>query len=234
MFQIAQTYFDNFLELLYPRLCPACGEQLSVNNLKLCFDCNRDLPLTGFHLHDENEVTEKFIGRVQIENGGALFRFTKSGRVQALIHQLKYHKNTEVGIHLGRMYGEILKENNAFSDVDLIVPVPLHPKKEKQRGYNQSDMIAQGLSQTIAIPWQRNILIRTEYTTSQTKKSNLERFENVKNAFAITKPKLIEHKHILLVDDVLTTGATLEACALKLLAVEGCKVSIAVLAVSNS
>lgn len=228
-----QTYFNAFTELLYPNLCPACNNHL-IENQKLCFDCETNLPLTDFHLHNENEVTEKFYGRIEIENGGSLLRFTKSGRVQELIHQLKYRGNSEIGIHLGRMYGEILKENNAFETVDLIIPVPLHPKKEKQRGYNQSDMIAQGMAQTLFIPWQRDILIRTEYTTSQTKKSNFDRFENVKNAFNIAKPNVIKYKHILLVDDVLTTGATLEACALKLLEIEGCKVSIAVLAIAES
>lgn len=233
MLKTIQTYFQAFTELLYPNLCPACGNHL-IKNQKLCFDCDANLPLTEFHLHKENEVTEKFDGRISIENGGALLRFTQSGRVQELIHQLKYRGNSEIGIHLGRMYGEILKKNNAFETVDLIIPVPLHPKKEKQRGYNQSDMIAQGLSQTIGIPWQRDILIRTEYTTSQTKKSNIDRFENVKNAFAITKSNLIKNKHILLVDDVLTTGATLEVCALNLLDIEGCRVSIAILAIAES
>lgn len=233
MFQSIQTYFNAFTQLLYPNLCPACGNHL-IKNQKLCFDCEANLPLTDFHLHKENEVTEKFYGRISIENGGALLRFTKSGRVQELIHELKYYGNSEIGIHLGRMYGEILKKNNAFKTIDLIIPVPLHPKKEKQRGYNQSDMIAQGLSDTMNIPWQRNILIRTEYTISQTKKSNINRFENVKNAFTVSQPKLIQNKHILLVDDVLTTGATLEVCALSLLEVEGCRVSLAVLAIASS
>lgn len=233
MLKTIQTYFNAFTELLYPNLCPACSNHL-IENQKLCFECEANLPLTDFHLHNENEITEKFDGRILIENGGALFRFTKSGRVQELIHQLKYRGNSEIGIHLGRMYGEILKENNAFETVDLIIPVPLHPKKEKQRGYNQSDMIAQGMAQTLFIPWQRDILIRTEYTTSQTKKSNFDRFENVKKAFAISNPNLLKNKHILLVDDVLTTGATLEACALNLLEMEGCKVSIAVLAIAQS
>jgi len=231
MLKTIQTYFNAFTELLYPNLCPACSEHL-IENQKLCFHCEANLPLTDFHLYEENEVTEKFDGRILIEKGGALFRFTKSGRVQELIHQLKYRGNSEIGIHLGRLYGEILKANNVFETVDLIIPVPLHPKKEKQRGYNQSDMIAQGLSQTMSIPWQRDILIRTEYTTSQTKKSNFDRFENVKKAFAISNPNLLKNKHILLVDDVLTTGATLEACALKLLEIEGCRVSIVVLAIA--
>ncbi|MFK7946761.1 MAG: ComF family protein [Saprospiraceae bacterium] len=233
MLKTIQTYFNAFTELLYPNLCPACANHL-IKNQKLCFECEVNLPLTDFHLHKENEVTEKFYGRIEIENGGALLRFTKSGRVQELIHELKYQGNSEIGIHLGRMYGEILKENNAFETVDLIIPVPLHPKKEKQRGYNQSDMIAQGLAQTMFVPWQRDILVRTEYTISQTKKSNFDRFENVKNAFTISKPKLIQNKHVLLVDDVLTTGATLEACALKALSVHGCKVSILVLAIAES
>lgn len=233
MKQRVQTYFDALNGLLYPNLCPACDSPL-IENQRLCFECQRKLPITDFHLQEENEVTEKFYGRIPIEFGSALLRFTKSGRVQELIHRLKYGGNAEIGIHLGRMYGEILKENSVFENIDLIIPVPLHFKKEKQRGYNQSDMIAQGMAQTMFCPWQENILIRTEYTTSQTKKSSFDRFENVKNAFKVTKPNMLKHKHILLVDDVLTTGATLEACALNLLAIEGCKVSIAVLAIADS
>jgi len=228
-----QTFFEAFVQLFFPNLCPSCGQHL-LNNQKLCFDCDSNLPRTNFHLQKENSVTEKFYGRIEIENGSALFWFIKSGRVQQLIHQLKYRGNADIGIHMGYLHGEILSESEDYRAADLIIPVPLHPKKEKQRGYNQSDMIAQGLSQSMTIPWQRDIIVRTEYTSSQTNKSNVERFENVKMAFSVIQPDLIKNKHILLVDDVLTTGATLEACISKLLEVEGCKVSVTVLAIAES
>lgn len=233
MRQTIQTYFEAFAQLLFPNLCPACGNNLQKNQI-LCFDCDSNLPQTNFHLQQENTVMERFYGRVEIENGCALFWFIKSGRVQQLIHQLKYRGNTEIGVFLGSMYGKTLVEIEAYRTIDLIIPVPLHPKKEKQRGYNQSDTIAQGLSQSMMIPWQRDALIRTIYTASQTNKSSLDRFENVKDSFVVAQPNLIKNKHILLVDDVLTTGATLEACANKLLELEGCKVSVAVLAIAES
>lgn len=222
-------YIEDLFGLLYPKLCPACGDHLPLKNQKLCFTCDAAIPLTNYHLLDENPVTEKFAGRVKIEKGGALFKFTKEGRVQKVIHQLKYQNKPEIGVNLGEMYGREVQENNPFQSVDMIIPVPLHPKKEKKRGYNQSDMIAQGLSKSLGKPWKRNILIRSEYTTTQTKKSNVERFANVENAFVINNSKLIENKHILLVDDVLTTGATFEACILKLQEVKNVKVSVMVL-----
>lgn len=219
--------FENLLGLFYPKLCLACGKNLPPRDESICIHCLFNLSKTEFHLHKENRFTEHFWGRVKIENGAALYTFVKGGRAQRLIHNLKYKNKTEIGIKLGRNYGKDLKSAIGFSEVDLILPVPLHPRKQKLRGYNQSDMFAMGLSETMEVPWKKDILLRQVFTTTQTKKKRIERFENVHDAFFINKPEALRGKHVLIVDDVMTTGATLEACASKVLEISNTKVSLA-------
>jgi ComF family protein len=226
MFNI-KTYYQSFISLFYPNLCLVCNRSVPFIDRRICLKCEDQLPLTNFHLDEDNPIFEKFAGRINLEQAAALFYFFKAGNVQTLIHDLKYHNKAEIGIQLGKMYGSILKEDGYFKTVDFILPVPLHPKKEKQRGYNQSDMFAQGLSTTLGKPWRKDILRRTEYTNSQTKKNIIDRFENVKYAFEIAKPDLIQNKHILIVDDVMTTGATMEVCAINCLEAADCRVSFA-------
>ena len=222
--------FEDFLALLYPRLCLACEKNIPPRWDVICITCQHFLPKTKFHLERENPFTEHFWGRVPIHAGASLYHFVKGGRTQELIHKLKYNGKREVGIKLGHLYGRALKSSPYFSKIDLIIPVPLHPRKEKIRGYNQSSMFAMGLSETMEIPWSGRILLRTEMTTTQTKKSRLERLENVREAFHLKNPKTVRGKHLLLVDDVMTTGATLEACAEKILEAESAKVSFATIA----
>lgn len=224
---------DELLSLFYPKLCLACQSNAPVNNQILCVHCSFKLPQTQFHLHKENAFTERFWGRLTLETGASLYRFTKGGHVQNLIHHLKYKGRREAGIKSGEYYGRQLKQSPHFSGIDLILPVPLHPKKKHQRGYNQSDMIARGLSKSMAIPWAADILIRKTFSETQTQKSRMERLENVAQAFTITDPSKIEGKHILIVDDVITTGATLEICALKILEVLDTKVSMVTLAFAD-
>lgn len=225
---------DDTLCLFYPRLCLACEKKHLPPRQILCPSCDFNLPRTDFHLHQENEFTQKLWGRVNIHTATSLFYFLKKSKTQHLIHNLKYKGKREVGIILGKMLGEKLAKTPLYQDIDLIVPIPLHYKKEIQRGYNQSDMFAQGLFEAMEIPWTKNALLRKIHTQTQTKKSRIERFQNVMEAFEIKQPRLLENKHILLVDDVLTTGATLEAGALKLLNVSGVKVSLATIAFAKN
>lgn len=219
--------FEDFLALLYPRLCLACEKNIPPRWDVICITCQHYLPKTKFHLERENPFTEHFWGRIPIHAGAALYHFKKGGRTQKLIHKLKYDGKRQIGIKLGHLYGRSLSNSPYFNQVDLIVPVPLHPRKEKIRGYNQSAMFAMGLAETMDIPWSNKVLRRVEMTTTQTKKRRMERFENVRKAFQNVRPKNIEGKHILLVDDVMTTGATLEACAEKILASKDTKISFA-------
>jgi ComF family protein len=219
--------------LLYPNLCLACSRNLPPRQESICLSCQYKLPKTGFHEQRENPFTERFWGRVELQAGAALYFFNKSGRAQRLVHSLKYEGKQQIGVKLGQIYGSLLKEAPGFRQASLILPVPLHSRKERQRGYNQSACFARGLSQSMGIPWLKDGLQRREYTATQTRKSRLERFDNVAEAFVIPRPKQLEGQHLLLVDDVITTGATLEACALKLLELPGTRVSMATIAIAN-
>lgn len=225
--------FHDLIGLLYPHLCLACKESLPSRRDCICLNCQLKLPKTNFHLERNNPFTERFWGRLEIESGAALYHFVKGGKVQGLIHQLKYLGKRQVGIRLGQWYGEQLRASEHFKNIDLIVPVPLHPRKEKMRGYNQSAAFAAGLAETMQIPALPQALVRRVFTETQTNKSRLERLENVQDVFAVQNPELLEGKHILLVDDVMTTGATLEACGSKIVAVKGTKLSMATIAIAE-
>jgi ComF family protein len=218
------------LYLFYPRQCMACGHALFQQEEVICLKCLLKLPQTQFHLHEENPVSRVFWGRVDVQHAASFLFFSKKGMVQQLIHQLKYKSQKEVGVFLGQMYAKQLIQDGCFADIDLILPVPLHPKKQFKRGFNQSEQIALGMSQFMHIPCDKLSLIRSLSTSTQTHKSRYERWKNVSSSFEVVHPEKLEGKHLLLVDDVITTGATLEACAHKLLAVYGTKVSVVSLA----
>ncbi|MFD1142832.1 ComF family protein [Larkinella insperata] len=212
--------FQDLLNLFYPNPCLLCQDSLQQSEEIICTACRLQLPETGQHRGEALiDGQTKFAGKVPVEFVYAYLYFTKRGKTQRLIHALKYRGNKEVGNLLGRWYGNQLKTDIHLNDhIDLIVGVPLHPAKLRQRGYNQSDWIAQGLSQALDIPWSDRILTRNRNTISQTGKDRMGRWENVSNVFQISDPDLVTNKRILLVDDVLTTGATLEACTAALLA----------------
>ncbi len=174
-------------------------------------------------------MTEHFWGRVKLEYGASFYYFKKGGLVQQLIHNLKYANKPEIGLRLGQLYGKVLKKSPFLGQAEIIIPVPLHPRKQKMRGYNQSAKFAQGLSLGMEIPWSA-ALHRNMMTATQTQKARIERFSNVEHAFEVAKPNFIKGKHLLLVDDVITTGATLEACAHQLLTVPDTKVSVVTIA----
>ncbi|PKQ63580.1 hypothetical protein BZG02_09435 [Labilibaculum filiforme] len=224
------TFLNDFLNLFYPRLCEACSNYLFKNEDTICTKCLFDLPKTDFHLNKNNPVSILFWGRVNISYAASYYTFSKGSQFQKLIHKLKYHNKKEIGIALGRHFGESLKKSEFFKDIDVIIPVPLHTKKEKIRGYNQAEMVAIGLGTAMQKPIAIKNLVRLIHTESQTKKNKLERWQNVDNIFDLLEPSSLINKHILLVDDVVTTGSTLEACAHALLKAEGAKVSIATLA----
>jgi ComF family protein len=234
MKNLISKYAQGILSLFYPDLCLACQSNMPVKEDILCVKCQLKLPKTKFHLQKENAFTERFWGRLPLHAAASLYRFTKGGHVQHLIHQLKYKGKKDVGLKLGQHYGEQLKTTPLFQDIDLIIPVPLHPKKKHKRGYNQSSLIARGLSEAMEIPWADKGLVRTAFTDTQTQKSRIERLENVQSAFAVPEASMLHGKHILLVDDVITTGATLEICALKILALSNTKVSMVTLAFADA
>lgn len=224
---------DDFFGLFYPRLCLACGKNMPAFEEHICLTCQYKLPKTKFHLEPENTFTQRMWGRVPIVAGTAMYFFRKGGLIQELIHKLKYEGKREIGIKLGEVYGRLLKRSPHLPEVDIIVPIPLHPRKERIRGYNQSAMFAMGLSNTLGKTWSKDALRRVAHSASQTRKGLIERLENVDSIFEVAKPDLLRGKHVLLVDDVLTTGATLETCGMEILRVEGVRLSMATIAIAT-
>jgi len=225
-----KLWAKDLMGLLFPKLCNACGTPLFQNEEIICTKCLHDLPFTDYHTRQENRVAKQLWGRLPVHGAMAMLYFRKGAKVQSLMHNLKYNNKTEVGIFLGGMLGDRLKSGSIYKDIDLIVPVPLHPKKFRLRGYNQSTFIAQGTSEKMDVPFSEKFLFRNKATDSQTKKSRYNRYENMKAVFKVEQQEEIRGKHILLIDAVITTGATLEACANELLENGAIKVSIAALA----
>ncbi|QMU31071.1 ComF family protein [Adhaeribacter radiodurans] len=222
----------DFISLLFPEDCLACHELLARGETTICTDCRVNLPYTNSHLLTgaKSELLSRFYNKVPVKHALAYLTFTRSGRVQQLLHALKYNGHEEVGEILGNWYGADLKEYQYQEQFDLIVPVPLHKKKLRKRGYNQSDSFAKGLAQVLDTHWQPNVLERLADTSTQTKKTRLERWQNVGQLFSVIQPEMVKNQRILLVDDVMTTGATLEACALVLLDAKAAAVSVAAIA----
>lgn len=225
-------FAKDFLALFYPSLCIICASNLLKHEEYICISCLHQTPKTDCFINSKNDVSERFWGRIQLENAAALFAFNKDGNAQKLIHQLKYKEGKNVGIFLGKQLAYAINESEYFNNIDIVIPVPLHSKKQKLRGYNQSDFIAKGIKEIMDIKVNKKSLIRIENTDSQTRKNRFSRWENIMNSFDLKNSKKLKGKHILLVDDVITTGSTLEACAQKLQEVEGVKVSIATIAVA--
>jgi len=224
--------WDDFISLLFPRLCYGCGNYLMRNEKLICTECYILIPRTNYHLKTDNPVSQLFWGRCMIEQAAAFSFYTRDSRIRKLIHQLKYKGIREVGPELGRIYARTLKSSGFLNDIDLIIPVPLHPSKKRQRGYNQSDLISLGISEVSGIPMESDLLVRKTVSKTQTRKTRYDRWINVEDIFRVTDQDRIKDMHILLVDDVITTGSTLEACASELLKVENVKVSVAALAYS--
>jgi len=225
-------YVTHFFRLFFPKNCEACNANLIKGETTLCSDCLYEIPKTNFHKHEDNPLNRLFYGITKIKYSTAFYFFRKGSKFQILIHKLKYNGQKELGIELGRMAGREIK-NSFFEEIDIIIPVPLHPAKKRIRGYNQSEMICEGLSEITEKEYRDDILIRHVFTQTQTKKNLEERRKNVNSAFKVIKPELINKKHILLVDDVITTGSTLIACADELLKVENVTVSVLAIAFAD-
>lgn len=223
-------YLADFVSLLFPQLCPACNASLVGNEHIICLNCRYNLPYTNFHTLPDNIVAQQFYGKINVQAAYALYFFNKGGNVQNLMHHFKYRGMQQIGNVLGNIAGNQLKENTVFNSVDLIIPVPLHKKRLKERGYNQSACFAEGLAEKLNATVELNNLIRTVATVTQTHKSRFARFENMQEVFAVDKPERLAGKHVLLVDDIVTTGSTLEACGIELLKVPDLKLSIATIA----
>jgi len=228
------TILSDFLSLFYPRICMACGNTLFKNEEVLCTFCLFHLPKTNFHLEKDNPVSMTFWGRVPVYSAAACYYFRKGGKVQHLLHQLKYNGQKEIGVYIGKRYGHDLKQSEFFKTVDCVLPVPLYWKKERQRGYNQSEMFASGLAEAMNIELNTNTLLRIKASETQTRKSRFGRWENVKEIFEVKNAEHLAGKHLLLVDDVITTGATLEASIHALLTIPEVKISIAAIAFARS
>ncbi|MDR1056544.1 MAG: ComF family protein [Prevotellaceae bacterium] len=220
----------SFVGLFYPNLCEACGNSLVGAEQVLCTACRYNIPKTNYWETDNNPVAQSFWGRVGVDKACSYFFFNKGSNYRKLLHKLKYRGQKEIGFTLGRYFGQELKNKSWCNGIDMLVPVPLHPKNLHKRGYNQSECIAQGMAGVLELAVITGNLIKRTHTESQTQKGRLERWQNVSKVFAVINPQIFEGKHILLIDDTMTTGATLEACAQALLSSCNCKVSVATLA----
>lgn len=225
--------FRDLIGLFFPRCCSICGELLVGDEHHICSRCLLQLPEACNAKGEENYVEQRLMGRIPVVAATALLLFRRGNDVQTLLHQIKYRGNEPLAVAMGRQLGLRLAESGRFDAVDLMVPVPLHPRKERRRGYNQSLLLCQGIAQTFPRPIEQDNLIRTRHTASQTRKNRQQRLQNMEDVFAVNHPDRLKGKHLLLIDDVLTTGATTEACAKQLLSVEGVSISVASLAVAG-
>lgn len=226
--------FNYIIDLFFPKVCAGCHTILITNETVLCTNCRHEMPLTQYHLDSKNEAVKKFYGKINIEHVSALLYFNKKGIVQELIHNLKYKGHEEIGTVLGNWYVEDLKELVLETPFDVVIPVPLHPKKFRERGYNQVTTFGKTLAKGLNITYNDAVLYRKKYSKTQSKKNLLGRSDNIENIFDVTFTAENQNKHFLIVDDVLTTGATLEACSKALLKIPGAKISIVCMAMANS
>ena len=225
--------FRDFVSLFYPRYCFACDNYLVQGEAEICSACLLDLPKTDFHINIRNEFYQKLEGRLPVKFVMAQLMFHKQGKVQKLLHHLKYQNRPEIGVMLGRAYGDVLARAHYTIEFDLIVPVPLHPVRQRKRGYNQSLEFAKGLSEALAVPFDGNLVRRVLQTETQTKRTKLKRWQNVSEVFKVVNPKPLIGKRILLVDDVMTTGSTLEACGQVILDCHCQEISFACIAAAH-
>lgn len=220
----------SLLHLFLPHHCAGCNSDIISNRQVLCMHCIDRLPLTNFHMHGNNPVEKIFWGRIAVTCAASYLYFSKDSLLQRIVHHLKYKGNKELGLFIGRKMGEALTQTNRFNDIDVIVPLPLYAARERKRGYNQALVLCQGMAEIFNRPVLHQVISRRSLSETQTHKNRIERWQNMQGKFALQQPEAIAGKHILLVDDVITTGATLEACGQELLTAESTRLSIMTMA----
>jgi len=233
MMKFSGKFIADLFGLLFPRLCGGCGRQLNNGEKAICTHCLYHIPYTDHHLHKDNKVARHFWGKIPVSNAMALCYYQKGNGVQQLIYSLKYRGRQEIGTKIGMLIAEKMLQGGMDTGIDLLIAVPLHQSKERKRGYNQSSSIASGIAGVLKLPVAERLLLRAANTESQTRKGRDNRHQNMQEAFRVPHPQALSGKHILLVDDVVTTGATLEACAIELFRSGVKEISIAVAACAD-
>lgn len=228
------SLINNIINLFFPPVCAGCHSFLLSNENVICTLCRHNIPLTNHHLNPQNESFKKFYGRIPVEHTSALLYFHKKGIVQELIHNLKYKGQEEIGTVLGEWYADDLKNSEILQSVDEIIPVPLHRRKLRERGYNQVTNFGLSLSNVLNVPYNPKLLVRNIYSKTQSKKTLLNRSDGIDTIFDVVFTEKDHNKHFLLIDDVITTGSTLEACSHALLKIPGAKISIVCMAMAHS
>jgi len=227
-----RKYTNSIIDLFYPKVCVTCDALLLPDEALICHHCQSDLPLTYFHLDNQNQLYDRLSAIVKIEAATSLLLFDKSSIVKELIHQLKYQNRQEIGNFLGKLLAKHIQNDPVVSQIDYIIPVPLHAKKQKKRGYNQMTIFGKTLQNELKIEYNAQILLKTVNNQSQTTKTAAQRRKNVAGVYQVQNPEKYQNKHFLIIDDVMTTGATIEACAESILQqIEGAKVSVLTMAV---
>lgn len=227
-----RNFLLDVLHLMYPNNCLICQESLSKAEEHLCLSCLYKLPRSQFHLQPDNPIEKRFWGKVAVHHASSLYLFEKGGSVQKIMHQIKYKGNKELAVYMGRQLGLALNSSSFYTDVDYIIPVPLHVNRQRKRGYNQSELLSEGIALAMQKELHLDNLLRLIENPTQTKKTVFERWENTQGIFGLKNPALLHKKHVLLVDDVLTTGSTLEACVQAILQCPSARVSIVTLAMA--
>lgn len=230
MKRVLANLLEDFSHLFFPHNCAGCGSDTLPLDGILCAECSLQLPKTGFFLKPENTIERIFYGRINIALAGSAFYFSKESLLHQLIIALKYQGNKKAGNYLGKLLGNEIQMAERFDTIDLIIPLPLNERKEKKRGYNQAMIIAEGIAEIIHKPVLEHAVIRKVFTETQTHKNRISRWQNMEGVFEVAAEQALSNKHVLLVDDVITTGATLEACGAAILKTDGAKLSIATVA----
>lgn len=228
-----KAFFQNLLQTLFPSTCACCGDVLLTGEKQICINCLANLTATFYSAHDDNHTERQLAGRIPYQHATSLYVFRKGNTVQQLVHAMKFHSNSDLCIFMGRQMGLELLHSGRFDDIDLLVPVPLHWRRRLQRGYNQSELLCRGISEVMGRPVNKRALVRHRNTHQQSMQASGDREENVRDAFSVRHPDDLQGKHLLLVDDVLTTGATLGSCCDALKLVNNLKISIATLSIAH-